>query len=984
MEIGTGEVLFRAPSGFRVTLKNSTTNANVFTNVSFRAKVTKESDGSYKLVASGSRTTFVFDSAGTLTRITDRNGVGLTYRYETAPNGVQRVASVTDAAGRVTSYGYDSSNRIISITDSASRVVKYGYDAAGRLVHVIDPAGFQVNYSYDAAGRLCRIATARGVTVDVAYDTTGRVTGVSRYQYLQGGGAKQTTSFAYASGSTVVTNPAGHTSTHTIDGQGRVTKVVDALGVTRNTTWTTSSMVASSFETVSTVATKFEWDSNNNPTKVSLPTGATSSATYASGACGAGTTSGTATDLQQCGSDDAGNDTAYSYDAVGNQLSATDVSSSATGGAKVTKTYAKPGSTDSATNCSSFAGQLCSVTDGNGHVTRYLYDVDGNMVKVIPPAPLGAVTYTYDSLGRVAAVAKGTGVTNLYSYDVNDRFVKGVYGATNAGPETTQYRVHDGDGNLTSIDAQTFVYDGQNRLEKTTDQAGKTRWRGFDAAGNVTVMADENNVMTRYTYNAGGQVTSAAWQGKPCPLAGTANANLPTGCVKFGYNSSGRLYVTVYPGNMTTNTTWDTAGRMTSVKTARAGTTPQTMLHQSYSYGGSGTADRVNLVSMTDHTGDFVPAGAVTTYGYDSLRRLTSAVEKNGTATHASFGYTYDKAGNRLTAALSGTLGGPTAGTRTFTYNAADQLATVNGSSAGIGFDANGDETANPGWPAGGVQPRSNVKTTAIGDVATMTRADTGDVFNFTNAQVLPTGTRNLTWSHGIDHTWNPAGIDSVTNPIGTGVMKMFTLPNGQVLGYELDGVMEYLHKDRLGSVLAMTNDAGGKEAYYRYDPYGQPRSYYRWSLTAKANTLMYAGLHRDYSTGLIRMGARWYDPTQGRFTQADPSGQETHPYLYAAGNPVNLSDPSGLVTIWGEAARTVGTVGSAVIGASCGKVILACTAAGGAVGAASGAVGAALDGESVLEGALTGGLQGAVGGYTGARIARYFKNNGIKAVDEE
>ena len=42
-------------------------------------------------------------------------------------------------------------------------------------------------------------------------------------------------------------------------------------------------------------------------------------------------------------------------------------------------------------------------------------------------------------------------------------------------------------------------------------------------------------------------------------------------------------------------------------------------------------------------------------------------------------------------------------------------------------------------------------------------------------------------------------------------------------------------------------------------------------------------------------MGARYYDPRIGRFTQPDPSGQETNPYLYAAGDPVNQIDPTGL-----------------------------------------------------------------------------------------
>ncbi|WP_344532285.1 RHS repeat-associated core domain-containing protein, partial [Streptomyces albiaxialis] len=44
---------------------------------------------------------------------------------------------------------------------------------------------------------------------------------------------------------------------------------------------------------------------------------------------------------------------------------------------------------------------------------------------------------------------------------------------------------------------------------------------------------------------------------------------------------------------------------------------------------------------------------------------------------------------------------------------------------------------------------------------------------------------------------------------------------------------------------------------------------------------------------------ARYYDTRTGRFTQPDPSGLEANPYLYAAGDPTNLTDSSGLY--WGE-----------------------------------------------------------------------------------
>jgi hypothetical protein len=51
-------------------------------------------------------------------------------------------------------------------------------------------------------------------------------------------------------------------------------------------------------------------------------------------------------------------------------------------------------------------------------------------------------------------------------------------------------------------------------------------------------------------------------------------------------------------------------------------------------------------------------------------------------------------------------------------------------------------------------------------------------------------------------------------------------------------------------------------------------------------------------------MGHRYYDPHLGRFTQPDPSGQETNPYLHATGDPINRTDPNGLLSfdIGGEA----------------------------------------------------------------------------------
>ncbi len=60
-----------------------------------------------------------------------------------------------------------------------------------------------------------------------------------------------------------------------------------------------------------------------------------------------------------------------------------------------------------------------------------------------------------------------------------------------------------------------------------------------------------------------------------------------------------------------------------------------------------------------------------------------------------------------------------------------------------------------------------------------------------------------------------------------------------------------------------------------------------------------FAGGFYDRDTGLVRFGARDYDPVTGRWTAKDPirfEGGDTNLYGYVLADPVNLFDPEGKV----------------------------------------------------------------------------------------
>jgi RHS repeat-associated protein len=148
----------------------------------------------------------------------------------------------------------------------------------------------------------------------------------------------------------------------------------------------------------------------------------------------------------------------------------------------------------------------------------------------------------------------------------------------------------------------------------------------------------------------------------------------------------------------------------------------------------------------------------------------------------------------------------------------------------------------------------------------------------------------------------------------GEPVVTRYYFFNGQRVAMRRNGVVYYLLADHLAST-SLVIDANGAQVgpTLRYYPYGGIR--YPDDPSTFPTDYRFTGQRHDGYIKLYAMGARFYDPSLGRWISADTiipdpaNPQSYNRYSYTLGNPLRFIDPSGhdpLDAAWQEEFRAV------------------------------------------------------------------------------
>jgi RHS repeat-associated protein len=660
--------------------------------------------------------------------------------------------------------------------------------------------------------------------------------------------------------------------------------------------------------------------------------------------------------------------TAYCYDALG-QLKAQQSSNQRGGhGASTCPTYSGAGSTVPGTppatwthlaydvlgrmthrvepeyttswtydSCTKGVGKLCQTSTSHGVTRKLVYDSLGRPINTrtdVTSGPSAASAVTYDTTtGRVASQTYPTGVKVNYQYTARG-FMSGVVLDTAA--TITPLAGSSCPGSTCALSAGTVLWsavavNAWGKSEQHNYANGIANRAAFEPRSGRLLQLNagtSNNVVDqRYVWDSINLLTRR--------VDGIGDASVPVMEVldTFAY---------------------DALGRLTQYQVS----------------GGSGATPSSRTVDLQYNAlGLLLAKSDVGNYSYPTQGVANGRPHAVQSITGIGASYTYDLNGNAV-AASAGKW-------RTITYTSFNLPGNVPGDQ---GIDGPGG-TPRAIWQYDENHQRiKEVRSNAQGTRTTwFLHPDNQGGLGF-EREIAPNGTQS-------NRHYLSAGGMAFAVLVTTGALPTLqasdTAPPVQT---SITAVkLEYWHKDQLGSLIATTDHAGAVTDRYAYDPYGK-RRYTTGTYDAFGNLIVdwttdtnkgtdrgFTGHEHLDDLGLIHMNGRVFDPTIGRFLQADPFVQDPYNLLnfdrygYCFGSPMVCTDPSGYFSLK-KFLRAIVAIAAAVLippmiqSAIAFELAMAGVAANTAITASyfiSAAVGGFVGG-AIATGSMKGALQGA------------------------